>query len=111
MRLVVTKENRNYLALFISKVNLIWSSHNDQITLDVGESYQPFGQGKTLSYALDLLLCTTLLWFIENIRAAMCCLGPDRAVVQSLCPRYPAQLRGMRGSSRTQGPARSLVHS
>lgn len=111
MRLVVTKENRNYLALFISKVNLIWSSHNDQITLDVGESYQPFGQGKTLSYALDLLLCTTLVWFIQNIRAAMCCLGPDRAVVQSLCPRYPAQLRGMRGSSRTQGHARSLVHS
>lgn len=47
------KGEQNYLTVFsISKVNLIWSSHNDQLTLDVGELYQPFGQGKALSYAL-----------------------------------------------------------
>lgn len=54
------KGEQNYLAFFISKVNLIWSSHNDQITLYLAELYQLFGQGKALSYALHLAGLTAL---------------------------------------------------
>lgn len=97
-----SEESRNYLVFFNCKVNLIWSSHNDQITLDLVELYQPFGEGKALFYALRLSGPTALHNFgMVCTEHKGCDLPPlsDRAVLQSLCPRQPAQLRGMRGAA------------